>query len=182
MTGAKRNAEQLEKAIEMLNQTQQEVERQKQELNYLSNHDSLTGCLNRRAFFARFELELEQARSEKWQTTVLMLDVDGLRDIKESFGPAIADSLVINTANSLRTTVSNKVAVARHGGEGFCVALVGLPSESAQDVINAVRLAFKEAAGSIAPGLENATLGVGISSFQAMEPRQPSWSAGPTRH
>jgi len=163
MTGAKRNAEQLVKAVELLKQTQQEVDRQKQELHYLSNHDSLTGCLNRRAFFARFEPELERARRDNQPTTVLMLDIDGLRDIKENYGPAIADSLVISAASTLRTTLYANTPVARYGGEGFSVALVGTDGEGSLEIANAVQAAFRDATKSIAPGLDQATLGIGMS-------------------
>lgn len=163
MTGAKRNAEQLAKAVELLEQTQQEVERQKQELHYLSNHDSLTGCLNRRAFFARLEPKLEHARRAGRPATVLMLDIDGLRNIKENYGPAIADSLVMSAASTLRTTLPTETPVARYGGEGFCVALVGIDSNGALDIENTVQAAFFEATKSVAPGLDRVTLSIGMA-------------------
>ncbi len=162
-TAATRNAEQLSKAIEMLQQTQEEVKRQKQELDYLSNYDSLTGCLNRRAFFAGFEGDLERARQEGQPATVLMLDIDGLRDIKKNYGPAVADSLVTTAATTLRAALPNNVPIARYGGEGFCAAVFGLDQKQAISICLAAQSSFHRAAAASATEIENVTLGIGIA-------------------
>ncbi len=162
-TDATRNAEQLSKAIGLLQQTQEQVKRQKQELDYLSNHDPMTGCLNRTAFFAAFETDLELARQSGQSAAALMLDVDGLRDTKANYGPAVADSLVTAAANALRTTLPKNVSVARYGGEGFCVALFGLNLNQVIETSLTIQSSFCQAARSAAPQLDHASLSVGIA-------------------
>ncbi|MDD9908470.1 MAG: EAL domain-containing protein [Ahrensia sp.] len=167
MTGNQQNAEQLAKAVRLLEATQAEVDRQKQELDFLANHDSLTGCLNRRAFFARFEQALEQARRDGRKTAVIMADVDGLRSIKENFGPAIVDAVVTTAADVLRKSLSGSVPIARYGGEGFCAALFDMNEAQAQQRIAEAQHAFEAASRSITTGLDAATLSVGLAVDRA---------------
>ena len=93
MTKEQNNADQLVRAAELLKQTQYEVERQKRELEYLANHDTLTGCLNRRAFMAQLDVSLEQAKQRRLIAVVMMVDIDQRRQIRTNYGPAIGDSL-----------------------------------------------------------------------------------------
>ncbi len=162
MTGAIQNAEQLDQAVKLLQESQAEVERQKQELTYLTNHDPKTGCLNRRGFFSWFEAELQKARDAGQSVTVVMMDIDGLRRVKDAHGPAIADSLIMNAANALRAAVPKGLPVNRYGGDGFCFAVIGDQAGTLAEVIADTRTAFMDSAGAIAPELNEQSLGLGL--------------------
>lgn len=124
-TNATQNARQLSGAIKQLEATREEVKRQKQELDFLSNHDALTGCLNRRTFMARFEPKLELEQLAGRAVNVLVADIDQLQHIKSQFGPAISDMLYKIAAQSLQTVLPATALVARGGGDGFWVAEFG---------------------------------------------------------
>ncbi|EFL88466.1 putative eal/ggdef/pas/pac-domain-containing signaling protein [Ahrensia sp. R2A130] len=164
MTDNKQSADQLAKAVSLLEETQREVERQKQELNQLSNRDALTGCMNRRAFFGQFEPELAEAKFGAQPTTVLMLDVHGLAGIKASFGPAVSDALIRCAADSARSGLTNNAPVGRYGSEGFCVALVGIDQDQAVEIANLIKATFSDRTADIASGANAVTLCVGIAN------------------
>lgn len=91
------------------------LERARAEAVYLSQHDELTGLLNRRAWFA-------EARDGS-TTAVVLFDIDHFKRINDTFGHPAGDAVLIETARRLRAAVGDGGVVGRVGGEEFAVAL-----------------------------------------------------------
>lgn len=94
---------------------------------YLSQRDSLTGLLNRRAF-EEASAAIRAAQAEP--TTLILLDLDHFKRINDGFGHAVGDQVLRSTARlisnfarpeALGSTLSE--AIARWGGEEFIIAL-----------------------------------------------------------
>jgi diguanylate cyclase (GGDEF)-like protein len=85
--------------------------------------DSLTGLPNRAAFHARAEMALGRIRGSENRPTVLMLDLDGFKDVNDSLGHHIGDLLLVEVGNRLRGSVRTQDTVARLGGDEFAVLL-----------------------------------------------------------
>ena len=113
MTDVKRNKEDLDKAAQELKVMQIEVSRQNRELTYLANHDSLTGCLNRRSFFGRFQLDMEQAPDLGTNISVLMMYFDQYARVNNELGPVESDMLIIGVANIVRSVCGETHYVSR---------------------------------------------------------------------
>jgi diguanylate cyclase (GGDEF)-like protein len=89
----------------------------------MAAHDSLTGLCNRAAFAARAEISFARATVDRPQPTVLVLDLDGFKDVNDSLGHHIGDLLLIEVAQRLRGSVRPNDTVARLGGDEFAVLL-----------------------------------------------------------
>ncbi len=63
----------------------------KKRLEYYANYDYLTGCLNRRAFINRLEGEIERARRDNSNISLLLADVDHFKQINDRFGHSVGD-------------------------------------------------------------------------------------------
>ena len=88
----------------------------------LSIKDTLTELPNRRAY--EEELERLHAEAEKHPKAMLiMLDVNGLKNVNDSFGHASGDELLIKAAQCLRETFAEEGFVSRIGGDEFTVLL-----------------------------------------------------------
>nr|MDZ8043941.1 sensor domain-containing diguanylate cyclase [Nostoc sp. DedQUE02] len=95
----------------------QEVRNRKQ----ASLTDELTGLHNRRGFFAIAEQELKIAYRMKTLCWVIFIDLDGLKQINDTLGHDMGDSLIIDAGRLLKQSFRNSDIVARLGGDEFIV-------------------------------------------------------------
>ncbi|GGQ81848.1 hypothetical protein GCM10010166_60000 [Couchioplanes caeruleus subsp. azureus] len=98
--------------------------RQRALVTRLSRVDSLTGCLNRRGFAERFATDLGNARRTDRPATLLVLDLDGFKQLNDTRGHAAGDELLTWVAATIAATLRPHDAVGRLGGDEF-VAFVG---------------------------------------------------------
>ncbi|WP_407345822.1 putative bifunctional diguanylate cyclase/phosphodiesterase [Pengzhenrongella phosphoraccumulans] len=112
-------------------------------LVYLANHDPLTGLANRRRFREDLERYLTLANRARVGGALILLDLDGFKDINDSLGHPVGDALLSATADALRGRVREADLIARVGGDEFAVLLwaVDLTSATllAQQVLETVR-------------------------------------------
>jgi diguanylate cyclase (GGDEF)-like protein len=98
-----------------------------QRLGWLATHDSLTGLGNRLHFRDQLETELDLAGDSK-QVALLLLDLDGFKQVNDAHGHDIGDALLIETARRLREVVGRRGLVSRLGGDEFTVIIPRLRS------------------------------------------------------
>ncbi len=90
-----------------------------QELQFLAMHDSLTKLPNRALLEDRLEQEIQNARREYSSFAVMLLDLDGFKQINDAFGHHVGDLLLIEVANRIRAGIRNRDTLARIGGDEF---------------------------------------------------------------
>lgn len=92
------------------------------DLKYRATFDSLTGLLNRSAFFERTNETLERYRAG----CLICLDIDYFREVNDTYGHATGDQLLKAIAKRIEIYVGNLGDCARIGGDGFALWLPGL--------------------------------------------------------
>ncbi len=112
----------------------------------LAETDPLTGVLNRTAFAAKVDERIRASRPEL-RHAMLMLDIDGFKQVNDVFGHGAGDQALEEIANNLRSIVRREDMVARIGGDEFMLFLSGVQDESsvavkAQKVCDMTRRAF----------------------------------------
>ncbi len=110
----------------------------------IAHTDSLTGLSNRRHFELRFEDELQRAQRTRRELAVLLLDVDGLKGLNDSFGHAAGDELLRVVAAVLRAQARGIDVAARLGGDEFALLLPETGYEGARTLIERLRLSITE--------------------------------------
>ncbi|MFH5880004.1 diguanylate cyclase [Arthrobacter sp. NA-172] len=93
--------------------------------------DVLTGLPNRRSFQTRMEREIEKAEDTGGQLSVVVIDVDRFKDINDSHGHAVGDSVLTALGSRLRRSARKGEMIARLGGEEFVWLLPGVPAVEA---------------------------------------------------
>jgi diguanylate cyclase (GGDEF)-like protein/PAS domain S-box-containing protein len=94
-------------------------------------HDPLTGLANRTLLRDRLEHALARSAREGGATGVLFLDLDGFKQVNDSYGHATGDAVLLEVGSRLRTAVRPGDTVARLGGDEFVVVCEEVDDESA---------------------------------------------------
>ena len=108
-------------------------------LRRLAYGDQLTGLPNRLLFNRRLRLALRDGRP----VAVLLLDLDGFKQVNDRFGHATGDTLLTGLAARMRAAVSDDGTIARLGGDEFAVLVDGerpvSPERLAERLLDALR-------------------------------------------
>jgi diguanylate cyclase (GGDEF)-like protein len=144
------------------------------QLQYLADHDALTGLFNRR----RFEEELERvlAAAERYgrQGAVLVLDLDGFKYVNDTLGHPVGDELIARLAGTLRAELRETDVIARLGGDEFGVILPQA-TEAEASAVAAKLLRAVERDGIVADQSRHArvTASAGLAAFDGTDGVSP---------
>lgn len=111
--------------------------RMNRQLHKLSQHDPLTGLLNRRAM----HLRLTQTHLQQFPCySVIMIDIDHFKPINDGYGHHTGDAVLAKVGRILRQYSSEHCHAFRLGGEEFALVLQGTPLEQALQQAEMLRL------------------------------------------
>jgi two-component system cell cycle response regulator len=94
-----------------------------EEMRQLAETDALTGVYNRRALMEKLEQEMDRAARYAARLTALMIDIDNFKQINDTHGLLVGDTVLKQLATLLRRELRSVDIVARYGGEEFVVLL-----------------------------------------------------------
>ena len=118
-----------------------------QELLVVSATDSLTSCLNRRAFTALVDGYLDRVtlRQVAAEGALLVIDVDHFKAVNDNFGHEQGDEALRIIARKIRDEVRDTDFVGRLGGEEFSVFLPGMGQPNTEIIAERIRSAVNAA-------------------------------------
>jgi len=132
-TGAKINGENV--LITVTRNISRRVEMENN-LRYLSFHDSLTKLYNR----AYLEVEMERLDTERQlPLSILMVDLNGLKLVNDSYGHAVGDEMLKEAADVLKSSCREEDIVARWGGDEFVILLPGTGTTAADSIYQRIK-------------------------------------------
>ncbi|MEZ5078986.1 MAG: EAL domain-containing protein [Solirubrobacterales bacterium] len=142
----------------------QRAQKTESELRFLADHDPLTGLLNRR----RFRAELDQCVSftERYggRGAVMIIDIDGLKQVNDTHGHQPGDNLIRGIANVLKERVRATDIVARLSGDEFAVLMPQTDTAGALQLGEDLRAEVAEGVVDLVEP-EATTISVGITMF-----------------
>lgn len=112
-------------------------------LRHLSQHDTLTGLLNRRAFGQRLQAERERQLRQPAPLALLALDLDHFKQVNDRWGHAAGDAVLVAAARLLGEEARSVDVVARMGGEEFAILMPGADLDGANRLAERVLEAFR---------------------------------------
>ncbi|POR41884.1 hypothetical protein CRT23_16145 [Methylobacterium sp. V23] len=93
----------------------------------VAHHDGLTGLANRAFFLQQLEAALTEAERAGACVSLLLIDLDGFKDVNETLGHDVGDAVLVEVAQRLRAGLGPRDAVARLGGDEFALLLTEAP-------------------------------------------------------
>ncbi|WP_267877579.1 sensor domain-containing protein [Massilia frigida] len=97
-------------------------------LEHEVNHDALTGLANRTLLWDRLEQALHMAQRNKSLVATVLIDLNGFKQINDSYGHEAGDEVLKMVARRLQSSVRESDTVARLSGDEFVLVLVNQPS------------------------------------------------------
>jgi diguanylate cyclase (GGDEF)-like protein len=104
----------------------------------LAEHDPLTGLANARAFLEHRRRAAEHAERYGEPLSLLLVDVDRLKDVNDSLGHAAGHAALIHVANALRRCKREDDIAARWGGDEFAILMRGADESAARRQADAI--------------------------------------------
>ncbi len=110
-----------------------EQKKSQDKIKELAYFDTLTGLLNRYAFFDRFESIKSESDRKQWFYAVIYIDLDRFKALNDSKGHSFGDELLVQLSRRLRSCMRDEDVFARIGGDEFVVLIHGYESEMAAE-------------------------------------------------
>jgi diguanylate cyclase (GGDEF)-like protein len=133
--------QELEVTSSELNQSninlENEVKRRTEEIFQLSNLDSLTQLVNRKAFTVSLEALIEQSIVKDSPLALLFIDLNGFKKINDTMGHKVGDSVLVQVTQRLSAFSENNRA-GRWNGDEFLVALPYSDQDTAMSIAKAI--------------------------------------------
>jgi len=139
-------------------------------LERLSREDPLTGLANRRCWDESLAREFERSRRHGASMTLLLCDVDRLKEINDRFGHATVDHVLKGAAEALTSRVRASDLVARLGGDEFAVLCPDTHPRDAAALAEDLRAEF----GELRPpemAHQDVSVSIGVAGLKASDQR-----------
>ena len=134
-----------------------------------ARQDPKTELYNARYFSVLLEEAIERADRDGSPMSLLIADLDLLRDINNRYGHLAGDAVLLNVARTFLAHLRAEDAAARFGGEEFALLLPGTASEEAAVIAERIREAVNNARVEVETSSEpiRATVSIGVASYPA---------------
>jgi diguanylate cyclase (GGDEF)-like protein len=118
---------------------------------YAANHDYLTGAWSRRAFFDIGERELARSERKNRNLSVMVLDLDNMKAINDTFGHASGDEALTHFVSNVTARLRVSDYLARVGGDEFMVLMPETDLPTAVSIANRLLNQIGEAQSKLSP-------------------------------
>lgn len=135
-------SDELGAVFRSFSELREQVTQAETKLEYLANHDDLTGLANRRSMTEFLESCINSYTSDNQTCSLIMLDLDHFKDVNDTAGHSAGDALLTNIADLLRSCIDDSAMAVRQGGDEFAVILPGKNLEAAVATAESIRTAI----------------------------------------
>jgi diguanylate cyclase (GGDEF)-like protein len=133
-----------------------------EEVQQRARTDFLTGLPNHGFFQATLSAELGRAKRHQRTLSLLMIDLDFLKEVNDQYGHPSGDTLIRTVAENVRGSLRENDFPARYGGEEFTIILPETPLTGAIQVAERIR---ERIAAEEHVGIGHITASIGVSNY-----------------
>ncbi len=148
------------------------LRRQREEMTHLSQHDGLTGILNRRHWEHVVKTEFARCRRSGETATLVLVDLDHFKRVNDTLGHAAGDAALRGFAQRLKDSLRVTDTPGRYGGEEFGILLPDTALRDASELMQRLQASL-----SAEPLLQQrvVTASFGVAALTADLPNHEAW-------
>lgn len=132
--------------------------------------DELTGLYNRRAFHNALDKEIRRSIRYRKALSLIMLDIDGFKEINDNFGHQVGDDVLRSLAVCLQGSIRETDFLARYGGDEFAVILPETKAEEATVLAERLKNTVKNYSFNVGGSYYTVTLSMGVVDISNTKP------------
>ena len=135
-----------------------------EEMEHKAKTDYLTGLYNHRSFQSMLTAEMARAGRHSHPLSLLIIDLDYLKQVNDQFGNMAGDSVIREVAETIRAGCREYDLPARYGGEEFTVILPETNLAAAVELAERLR---DRVANRVFSGVGHVTVSIGVANYPA---------------
>lgn len=146
-----------------------ELKTARDKARYLADRDQLTGCYNHAFMRTHLEFLGTNANAEKSSYALLFLDIDKFKQVNDTYGHGVGDSVLRIFANRIKGRIRSNDCIARMGGDEFVILIEGIEDKAT------LRNRLEELRAEVAKPMDcgtvqlNVTTSIGVAFLAADE-------------
>lgn len=129
----------------------------------LSLSDELTKVLNRRGIFRRLKEEVDRSSREKYFFSIMMLDIDNLKEVNDRYGHDAGDKVLCEVVRRIKTCCRPYDAMGRYGGDEFLVIVPAEEKDMVYKLTERFHMAICEKPFEVDNKYMNITVSIGVA-------------------
>lgn len=162
--------EELQRTLNALQEKNRELEASLQRVEELAATDPLTRLYNRRHFGQLLEQLFAEAQRYDKDLSCVMIDLDGYKQLNDSFGHQVGDELLILAGKVIQANMRRMDVAARYGGDEFVLLLPHADDQEAARVAQRIREQFFAASATLLKRERGVTMSAGVASLRVHRP------------
>ena len=165
MTELEKQYRQLKSALLKLRISEKALRNKTVELEFLATRDSLTGCLNRRAFFKKFDQLFIDSKKQNRALIFMMVDIDRFKYINDHYGHANGDKVIKYITEILSANSRPEDVVGRYGGDEFAIVLPDATMQQALAIAERLRMDIQRKCHILFTNPQTVTTSFGLAAL-----------------
>lgn len=131
-----------ERCTQILIRSRADTSELEEQINYLHQHDVITGLLNRQHFMGKLKSSITLAMNGIHQSAIVYIAIDDFQSVRDKIGISGCDTLIGEIANILKDNATEQQIVARFGAYSYaCLGIIkdkSLIEKFAEDIVTKV--------------------------------------------
>lgn len=136
------------------------------EVSQKANVDFLTQIYNRFKFYEFLYLEIERAKTENNDLSIIMFDIDHFKQINDTYGHDAGDQVLVALSAIVTNILTGKEIFARWGGEEFMVLLPDKNMDDSKDIAETIRNGIEKTKINM---IDRVTCSFGVTQFERQD-------------
>ncbi|SEG16703.1 diguanylate cyclase (GGDEF) domain-containing protein [Vibrio hangzhouensis] len=151
------------------------LKRSNEKLTEMGRTDGLTGLFNRAFWESKFVEEFNSLQTHGGTSTLVMFDIDHFKRVNDTYGHAIGDFVIRETAQQLMKAARGSDVCGRYGGEEFAVLLTETTADQASYFAERLRKRIEELSLAIDGHELKYTISLGITEYNLLDTGHLDW-------